>query len=277
MARFTTFARTALAAGFALSLGFAATPSLAAEARDAKVVVSLKPGTVSATSAEIIVTANSVGEDTARGVSISLPYNSSQLSFVGAGARDADVAINSDSRAIELDIRSLGDGDTATATLRFNTQPGVSAVELRADYSWGDEGEEDNISDAVSNRLALRLADGPQPSLALSVAGSGAQVAVSSAGAFVPGEPLLVWATPTNSSSSVGFVFAEETVARVKSRIPEPRDEDERKDIKDWTPAASDGSVRYQLYASDLAPGEYTLVTYGHWSGIAATTVITVR
>jgi hypothetical protein len=276
--------RTLAAAGLVFSLGLGGLGTTFAADVDndrgsAEVVVALRPGAVSSNSAEISVVARNLGEETARSVTISLPYNSSAVSFVGASGGNSAVSVNATGDKVEVRVRNLGDDDSASTTLRFaaseNNQGG--RIEAQASYSWNSEQASDKSELGLSNRLSLLLNNEAQPTMALSVGGEGQIRTVSSAATFIPGEQVVVWATPKRSGNSTSFVFDRDGAARVESRIPEDRDSSEDFDPREWTSANGSGAVSYQLYATDLAPGEYTLVTYGYWSGITTTASIVVR
>jgi hypothetical protein len=271
MARLSTIIRSALTAGLALTLGVVATAPVSAAEQDStygKVVVALSASNVSAAGAEIDVTAYSIGDADVRRIAIDLPFDTSTLRYEGAaGALAASAAAGQ----VELKIDQLNHGDKATSTLRFSAAPGASAsanIEARASYTWTSVG---SGGSGIRNRLVLALTSAAQPQSILAVAGGGDERAVSSQEVFVAGEPVFVWATP-RSGATQPFVF-DKSLARIKGKINK-NSSDGAVTTREWRAADENGAISFSLAAADLAPGEYTLVARGYWTGLTLTATI---
>jgi hypothetical protein len=234
-----------------------------------KLVVALSSAEVTAAGADIKVTAYSIGEADVKHITIDVPYTASALSYVGASS--GSFSVSPSAGQVELSLLRLDHGDQAVATLHFNAAPSVAAgtqAESQARYTWTTPGIGGS---GVSNRLVLGLNAGAQPLTTLVVAPSGDMRAVESSAVFVGGEPVFVWATPA-SGPTIPLVFDHANL-RVKGKV-NLSGSDASLQLNDWRAANDDGVIRFNLAATDLAPGQYTLVARGYWTGITLSTTV---
>lgn len=191
----------------------------------------------------VTVVVSNHGRGIAKNAVLNLTFDPAQVQIAGAGfSRPAGWVSKALTNTLELQTGPLsGNGDTITATLRFNalaSQAGSTGFGERLTFAWSDNARGGT---GRSNR-----SDATPPALKIAAAGD---VLTFSSGVFVPFEPVTVWySAPDGKTVAVATVTAD-----------------------------AEGAVMVELNTRGLAKGNYTMVAQGAWSRITAATPFVVR
>jgi hypothetical protein len=221
----------------------AAVPAFVTVVQQAAAPAGLAPGSP----LSLTIVATNHGHGRAANTVITLPLSAGQVqlreaTFSRAGAWVRRIAGD----AITIQTGTLGGrGDTITATLRLAVAPKAQVgqpIVGQLRYHWRDAA---GGGDGQSNALDLALGRDAPPAVAtLLPAGTPGRF---TAAVFAPGEPVALWYRAPDG--------AVVSMAR--------------------TTADGAGAIRTGL-PTDLAPGSYTLIACGVWSGLQASVTTTV-
>ena len=214
-----------------------------------------------------IVTYNIVvtnrGKGQAKNVTITVPFDPTEVTVLDAVFTGSRTAWVSELRRNGLTIRTgaiAGDSTTITATLRMRVNDEVvNEADLgeRIGFEWTDD-RDGGVS--ASNATLVSVGDRPLnlPTYVFAVtppSGLLSQVRSFSTSIFAPGEPVALWInTPTGENLPIYEI-----------------------DGDDQLNAEGDGSIAVDLALSDLAPGTYSIVTYGTWTQFTATGAVVIQ
>ena len=200
------------------------------------------------------LTAYNSGHGDAAGVRITLPFASDVQTPLDATLSDSSAWVSAVlSDAIELRLETLRHGQTISATLRLYISPSAPLgrdLGARARLRWGGRGKSQA---RVSNLAPLVIASAPMErhpaALAIEpVAGAPATTFVASYHGFASHERVSLW-YHASGGGAVGLGHVQ---------------------------ADRQGRIEYQLAASALGAGTYTVVAAGQYSQVSAVGAVTV-
>jgi hypothetical protein len=202
------------------------------------------------------ITATNRGQGNAKETAITMPLDPAKVRVLDASfSRNGAWVSNLASDSVEIKTGPLGgNGDTVTATLRLQVLPDVpvgTSLSGRLSYHWWDYALG---GDDVSNASLLSVESSVRNPDAYPLAADPAEGAAGTTFTFhsellAPREPVGVWYnTPDGQAVTVSTSHA-----------------------------GDDGSLSVTLNSSGLAPGNYSLVFRGLWTGLTAVTPFTVQ
>jgi hypothetical protein len=188
--------------------------------------------------------ATNYGRGLASETVISVPFDPEVVSVVDASTSRPETWVSElGADFIEIRTGALPGGDTVTATLRMRVAanaPLGTSIAPRISFEWNDRAgggtSSGNLLSLVVGERNLATAYYP---LAIDVSDDGF---FFSAAIFAPSEPVGLWyVTPSGRNVELGTTRADE-----------------------------DGVIDLELIIGDDAPGDYSLVASGAWSGFTA-------
>lgn len=203
---------------------------------------------------EIVV--GNIGKGIAKDVSVTVPFDPSEVRILDASFSSPQAWVSSlDASSLTINTGSLSANEVVTGTLRMQVietlTPGTSLAE-QLSFTWRDS---DRGGSGKSNLtiLAVTGAVDDRPTYTMSVepaaAGAGGNFSFSS-NLFAPKEPVGVWFNQPD-----GTVNA--TVATLR--------------------AEEDGTLTVDFTSdTNLAPGTYSMVFYGHWTQFTVVAPFTI-
>lgn len=222
----------------------------------ADVVVTVRPGPQSAEGVAYTIVATNNGTEVAHNTTISVPFDSAALRVLGVQSEGSRAWVKSQpANTIEIQIDQLANGgESVAATVHFARLPGAPAgtgLTQRLTYHWGDG----TISGAGRSNLPVANA---QPAYALTVTPD-AGLQTFKSGIFAPGEPVTLWYNTPTGVAKVTFDGAKLTTA-----------DDRVDDSISYIRADADGNISIDFSTAGLAPGAYSMVAHGNWTGFSA-------
>lgn len=210
------------------------------------------PGSIVTT--EIVV--GNTGKGIAKDVSVTVPFDPAEVRILDANFSSTKSWVSSlDASSLTINTGSLGANEVVTGTLRMQVietlTPGTSLAEQMSftwkDYDRGGSGKSNvtllAVTGAVDNRPTYTMSAEP------AAAGAGSDFSFGS-NLFAPKEPVGVWFNQPDGT--IG-----ESVATFR--------------------AESDGTLLVTFVSdTDLAPGTYSMVFYGHWTQFTVVAPFTI-
>jgi len=273
------FARFTIAGTLALTLVSLGGVSSAAAASSAREPASVKVGILPSTpedaaglTAYTITTSND-GVNAAGEVTISVPYDSAVLRFVGATFSQPSAWIsNNTANALEIKTGSVGgEGGSVKAVLRFQALSGASAQAVqRLSFTWTDKLKGGH---GISNQLPSTGAAGGY--LPLSINQSAGAMSFDS-NAFASSEGVYFWYNAPDGTVIPTRVQRGELIT---ANLAEQKYRDNSTFDRGSEHAIADdqGQVGVTISTDGLAPGIYTLVAHGNSSGLNAVATFQVQ
>jgi len=221
-------------------------------------VVQRTSPSIAATPSSVVtytIVATNRGDGVAREVAITMPFDPAKVRVLDASfSREGVWISNLSDGNLEIKTGSLQGNDSVTATVRLQVLPGVApgtSLAGQLSYHWWDYAEG---GDGRSNTTALVVDRSVQNPAAYPLSvdpteGPAGTTFVFSSGLLAPKEPVGVWYNTPNGSVVAGPTYY----------------------------AKEDGSLTVAFTDANLAPGTYSMVFYGHWTEITATTPFIVK
>jgi hypothetical protein len=268
--------RFTIAGTLALTLASLGGVSSAAAAGSSREPASIKVGILPSTpedaaglTAYTITTSND-GVNSAGEVTISVPYDSAALRFVGATFSQPSAWIsNNTANALEIKTGSVGgDGGTVKAVLRF--QPLSSAASQavqRLSYTWTDKLKGGH---GISNQLP-----NAGSYLPLNINQSTDGMSFDSS-AFASNEGVYFWFNAPDGTV-IPTRVQRGTLINANLADQKYRDNSDYDRGSEHAIADGQGQVGVTISTDGLAPGTYTLVAHGNSSGLDALATFQVR
>ena len=273
------FTRFTIAGTLALTLASIGGVSSVAAASSTRAPASVKVGILPSTPEDAAgltaytITASNDGENAAGEVTISVPYDSAALRFVGATFSQPSAWIsNNTANALEIKTGSVGgDGSSVKAVLRFQALSSASAQAVqRLSFTWTDKLKGGH---GISNQLpSAGTADGYLP---LSINQSAASMSFDS-NAFASNEGVYFW---YNAPDGTVIPTRVQRGKLINANLAELkyRDNSDYQRGSEYAIADDQGQVGVAISTDGLAPGTYTLVAHGNSSGLTAVATLQVR
>jgi hypothetical protein len=225
------------------------------------VVMVAKPADPNILSYEFVA-ANHTGTY-ARNVTVTVPFNGSALKLLDVQFSGGTAWVQKhDANTIIYRIDGLHKDHPITATVRFTklaTAPKDIALTERATFSWSVEGRKELGKSNIP--LALK------PYYALDVTAFTTKEGTTqrlAGNLFVPGEPVSFWCNMPD-----GEIHPLMIHKAVLAHELGPDDKAEHRYVEAIR-VDQDGAMRIDFPAEELAPGYYSVVAYGQWSGLQA-------
>jgi hypothetical protein len=273
------FTRFTIAGTLALTLASLGGVSSVAAASSTRAPASVKVGILPSTPEDAAgltaytITASNDGENAAGEVTISVPYDSAALRFVGATFSQPSAWIsNNTANALEIKTGSVGgDGGSVKAVLRFQplSNAGAQAVQRLA-FTWTDKLKGGH---GISNLLPS--AGAPGGYLPLSINQSADSMSFDS-NAFASNEGVYFW---YNAPDGTVIPTRVQRGKLINANLAELkyRDNSDYQRGSEYAIADDQGQVGVAISTDGLAPGTYTLVAHGNSSGLTAVATLQVR
>ena len=266
------FTRFTIAGTLALTLASLGGVSSVAAASSTREPASVKVGILSSTPEEAAgltaytITASNDGVNAAGEVTISVPYDSAALRFVGATFSQPSAWIsNNTANALEIKTGSVGgDGGSVKAVLRFQALSSASAQAVqRLSFTWTDKLKGGH---GISNQLPN--AGTASAYLPLSINQSANAMSFDSS-AFASNEGVYFW---YNAPDGTVIPTRVQRGKLINANLAEQkyRDNSDYDRGSEHAIADDQGQVAVDLSTDGLVPGTYTLVAQGHSSGLTA-------
>jgi len=263
-ARFTiagTVALTLASLGGVSSAAAASSPSRA----PANVKVGILPSTPedAAGLTAYTITAINDGTNGAGDVTISVPYDSAALRFVGATFSQPSAWIsNNTATALEIKTGSVGgDGGSVKAVLRFQPLTNAAQAVQRLSYTWTDKLKGGH---GISNQLPSAAGS----YLPLSINQDGGAMAFAS-NAFASNEGVYFW---FNAPDGTVIPARVQRGKLISANLVDAKSQNNSTYDRGSEHAFADdqGQVGAEILTDGLTPGTYTLVAHGNSSGLDA-------
>jgi len=197
-----------------------------------------------------------IGPGLAKNSTVTVPLNPAAVDVVDATFSAPSgwvTAVTTDTLTFETGPLG-GKGGTITGTIRLRVKDNASAgswLTNRAIVRWRDD-VDGGIATSNLPIVAVARANDSRPAYTLSVDPTEGVVGTTftfSSGLFTPKEPVGVWYNTPNGSVVAGPTYY----------------------------AKDDGSLTVAFTDANLVPGAYSMVFYGHWTEITATTPFIVK
>jgi hypothetical protein len=270
------FTRFTIAATLALTLASIGGVSSAAAASTTKEPASIKVGILPSTPEDAAgftaytITASNPGANAAGEVTISVPYDSAALRFVGATFSQPSAWIsNNTANALEIKTGSVGgDGGSVKAVLRFQALSSASAQAVqRLSFTWTDKLKGGH---GISNQLP-----NAGTYLPLSINQSADAMSFDS-NAFASNEGVYFWYNAPDGTVIPTRVQRGKLIdADIAAQKYHDNSDYERG--AEHAIANDQGQVDVTISTDGLAPGTYTLVARGNSSTLTAVATFQVQ
>lgn len=206
------------------------------------------------------------GDDWAKNVAVTLPFNPTALKMSGvtfSGEPAWLMQQNADS--LVIGIERLNGGAASTASVRFAKLPTGKGAGLteRATYIWSEGGR----SGSGSSNMPLEL----KAYYPLTVSTFSTESGVTqrfAADIFAPGEPVTFWCNMPDGTIHALMVGGKGPTAVLVHTVNNKDRETHR--YNEYMLADPIGAMFADLGNSDLTPGAYSIVAYGNWTGLQA-------
>lgn len=207
------------------------------------------------------------GDAYARNTTITVPFNAATLKLVDVQFSGEPAWVQKlEANAIVLKIEQLHKGRPSTTTVRFAKLPNAptdARLTERLTYAWKVEGKgesgKSNIPMALQpyNWLNVSTFDTPE----------GDKVQRFDGTLFAPNEPVSFWCNmPDGTIHGMQIRTGKDAVLVHKVTADEKRVHSFAEAMR----ADGDGAMRINFPDAELTPGNYSIVAYGHWSGLQA-------
>jgi len=271
------FTRFTIAGTLALALASLGGVSSVAAASTTRAAASVKVGILPSAPEDAAgltaytITANNDGDNAAGNVTISVPYDSAALRFVGATFSQPSAWVsNNTANALEIKTGSVGgDGGSVKAVLRFQALSSASAQAVqRLSFTWTDKLKGGH---GISNQLPNAGTAGAYLPLSIN---QGADAMTFDSDAFASNEGVYFW---YNAPDGTVIPTRVQRGKLISANLAEQkyRDNSDYERGSEHAIANDQGQVDVTIGTDGLAPGTYTLVARGNSS--ALTTVATFQ
>ena len=213
------------------------------------------------------VVAATHGDTYARNTTITVPFNAANLEFKEVKFSGEPAWVQKvEANQIVLRIEQLHKDHPSTTTVRFARLPNAptdARLTERLTYTWTVQGK------AESGRSNLPMALQPAYSLNVSTFNNaeGRKVQQFTSNLFAPNEPVSFWCNmPDGSVHGLQIRVGNDVVLEHKVTAGEKRDHSFAAALR----ADGDGAMKVNFPDAELTPGNYSIVAYGHWSGLQA-------
>ena len=203
----------------------------------------------------------------ARNTTITVPFNAAALEFKDAQFSGEPAWLQKlEANAIVLKIEQLHKDRPSTTTVRFARLPNAPAdarLTERLTYRWSVLGKwesgKSNVPMALQPFYSLDVSTFNTP--------EGRTVQRFAGNLFNPNEPVSFWCNmPDGSVHGMQIRTGTDTVLEHKVTAGEKRVHSFAEAIR----ADGDGAMAINFPDAELTPGYYSVVAYGHWSGLQA-------
>jgi hypothetical protein len=273
------FTRFTIAGTLALTLASLGGAQGVAAASSTRIAANVKVGILPSAPADAggltayTITTTNDGDNAAGNVTISVPYNSAALRFVGATFSQPEAWVsNISANALEIQTGAVnGEGGSVKAVVRF--QPltsGTAQAVQRLSFEWTDKLKGGH---GISNLLPSADMGGLYAPLTVNSASAGTTF---SSDAFASNEGVFFWYnTPDGKVIQArvqrGKLINAETAQR------KYQDDSTYDRGSEYAITNDQGMVAVDLSTDGLAPGTYTLVAHGNSSGLNAVATFKVQ
>ena len=274
-----TFTRFTIAGTLALTLASLGGVSSVAAASSIRTPADVKVGILPSTQADAggltayTITASNNGDNAASNVTISVPYDSAALRFVGATFSQPSAWIsNSTANTLEIKTGAVGgDGGSVKAVVRFQALSSASAQAVqRLSFAWADKLKGGH---GISNQVPNAGTAGAYLPLSIN---QSADVMSFDSNAFASNEGVYFWYNAPDGTVIATRVQRSKLIdADVAER--KYRDNSDYQRGSEHAIANDQGQVAVTLSTDGLAPGTYTLVARGDSSGLTTVATFQVR
>jgi hypothetical protein len=247
----------------------AAAANVAVDKETVKVTVVILPASAPANNFVYDIIATNQGDDWARNTTITVPYESDKLSLVDVQFQgDRGWVKERGANTFVIQIARLNPGNKTTATVRFAKLPSATTntgLTERATYAWlgGDVTVGGNARTNIPAPVALSV----YPMDVSQIAGEDKPTQRFTAGYFVPNEPVSFWCNMPDGTIHPLLIGHDELVA-LEHKISNFDKENHK--YGEYMRADENGSITINLPPEHLSPGTYSVVAYGHWTGLSA-------
>jgi hypothetical protein len=210
------------------------------------------------------VIATNRGHTWAKDTTITLPFNPAALKlfdtqFSGNAGWIKEVKSNS----LVINIPRLDASGKTTATLRFSKLAPDAALTERAAFTWSDGIK----GGSGSTNLPQAVAKPFYPMGMSQVAGAATPTMQFGSDLFAPGEPVSFWCNMPDSEIHELLIGSGADVW-LEHRVSD-KEKDEHT-FGDYMRADGNGAFTVNFAEEGLTPGSYSVVAYGHWTGLTA-------
>ncbi len=258
------FTRFTIAGTLALALASLGGVSSVAAASTTRAAASVKVGILPSAPEDAAgltaytITANNDGDNAAGNVTISVPYDSAALRFVGATFSQPSAWVsNNTANALEIKTGSVGgDGGSVKAVLRFQALSSASAQAVqRLSFTWTDKLKGGH---GISNQLPNAGTAGAYLPLSIN---QGADAMTFDSDAFASNEGVYFW---YNAPDGTVIPTRVQRGKLISANLAEQkyRDNSDYERGSEHAIANDQGQVDVTIGTDGLAPGTYTL---GYW------------
>lgn len=250
-----------------VGVGQAAASSPIRDIKSANVSVSILPKLADANELVYDIVAAAHSDIFARNTTITVPFDPAVLALKDVQFSGEPAWVQKlEERAIVLHIEELHKNHPSTTTVRFAKLPNApqdARLTERLTFTWTVESRSDR------GRSNVPMAPQPYYSLDVSMFNTpeGRQLQRFAGGMFAPNEPVSFWCNmPDGTIHSMQIRTGKDAVLEHKVSAGERR----AHSFADAIRADHDGAMAINFAETGLAPGNYSIVAYGHWTGLQA-------